>query len=166
MSSMPPKKSGSSDIFQTSFDATDLIARYLPKDATIWECAAGEGLIVQRLEHHGHTVIGTDVLSGFDFLSPLMPPPDFDIIVTNPPYSVKDAWLQRCFDLGKPFALLMPITAMGEQKRVKMYKKHGIQVLLPKGRTEFITPSGKVGGSWFYAAWFCSQLLPEKICFE
>lgn len=167
-SKMPPKAAGRSDIFHTPDWPIDSLVRYLPKEWKLWESADhNEGRIVQRLRHHGYDVTGTDILNGFDFLSPLMPPPEFDAIVTNPPYSIKDKWLQRCYDLGKPFALLMPITAMGEQERYRMYKKYGISILMLPERVDFVTPSGEGSGAWFYCAWFCWNIpLPSQICFN
>lgn len=166
-SKMPPKGAGRSDIFYTPPEAIRYITPYVPKHWKIWECAdANEGNIVQTLRADGYDVVGTDILNGFDFLSPLMPAPDFDCILTNPPYSIKDQWLQRCYDIGKPFALLLPITALGEGERVSMYKKYGIQLLLPPGRINFGTPSGEGSGSWFYSAWFCHGLdFPQQINF-
>lgn len=163
-SQMPPKKAGSSDIFQTPPHAVRYITPYMPKEWLIWECASGEGQIVNTLREDGYRVTGTDILQGFDFLSALSPVPKFDCILTNPPYSLKDQWLERCFYLDKPFALLLPITALGEQNRVKMYKEHGIQIVLPPSRINFGTPSGEGSGSWFYTAWFCKGLdLPNQI---
>ena len=57
---------------------------------------------------------------------------------------------------GKPFALLLPITSLGEQKRVRMYIEHGIQVLVPHARNDF-TGGGNVH---YHTAWFCWKLLP------
>lgn len=174
---MPPKRADGSDIFYTPSEAVDPLLPYLRmlsvrsmndhgRPLKIWECAAGDGAIVGHLQDMNFDVFGSDITNGFDFLTPLAPIPECDVLVTNPPYSIKDKWLARCFAIGKPFALLMPITALGEQGRVKMYKEHGIEILLLKERVKFKTPSGKVGGSWFYCAWFCWKLLPEKICFE
>lgn len=168
ISRMPPKTAGRSNIFQT-FDselAIGCIAPYVPKKWRIWENACGEGRLVAEWQRRGYHVTGTDIMGGFDFLDPLCPVPECDILCTNPPYKTKDAWLQRCYDIGKPFALLMPITAMGEQERVKMYRENGIQLVMPPRRIEFITPNGTIGGSWFYAAWFCHGLdLPAQITF-
>lgn len=164
---MPPKKSISSDIFRTPKEAIRMITPYVPKHWKIWECADdNHGRIYQTLTEDGYEVIGTDIINGFDFLSPIAKPPEFDCILTNPPYSIKDDWIQRCYDLGKPWALLLPLTALGEQERVGMYKKYGIQILLPPGRINYETPSGEGSGSWFYSAWFCHGLpLPEMINF-
>ncbi len=162
---MPPKGAGRSDIFQTERGAVGIVLPYIPRSWTIWESACGQRQIVRDIEDDGRKVVGTDIADGFDFMSPLASAQfQFDCIITNPPYSIKDAWLQRCFDIGKPFALLLPITALGEQGRVAMYRKNGIQLILPPGRIQFTTPNGKEGGSWFYAAWFCHGLdLPSQI---
>lgn len=156
---MPPKRAGSSDIFQTPKSAIDVILPFIPKRWHIWECASGAGQIVSILKGAGYNVTGTDIMHGFDFLSPLSGvPSNIDCILTNPPYSVKDEWLERCYEIGKPFALLPPITALGEQNRVTLYRRHGIQLVLPPGRTNYGTPSGEGSGAWFYSAWFCLGL--------
>jgi hypothetical protein len=167
MTERPPKKSVSSDIFKTPAYAVRMLYPYIRKEWKIWECADdNNGRIVQTLRGDGYDVVGTDILSGFDFLSPLMPSPDFDMILTNPPYSIKDEWIARCYELGKPWALLLPIAALGEQDRVRMYKENGIQLLLPPGRINFETPSGEGSGAWQYHAWFCHGLdFPQQINF-
>lgn len=166
-SKMPDKAPGRSNIFQTDpVDVRPLIP-FIPKHWHIWENACGEGQIVSFLRGEGYKVTGTDIQGGFDFLQPLAPQPDiWDMSLTNPPYSVKDQWLARCYEIGKPFALLLPITALAGKFRGSLYRKHGLQILILNGRPTFTTPSGKKGGSWFDAAWFCYGLnLPEQITF-
>ena len=91
---------------------------------------------------------------------------NYDCIVTNPPYSLKEEFLKRCYELGKPFALLMPLTALESEKRQKLYRKYGIQLIIPNKRFNFETPSGKGGGSWFATAWFTWGLnLPKDLMF-
>jgi len=165
MTLMPPKAAGRSDIFQTPSWPVEAILEYIPKDWLIWEPACGEGLMVETMKNQGYDVIGTDIMNGFDFLSPMATKRiDYDCIITNPPYSTKDQWLEVCFLTGLPFALLLPVTAIGEQKRFKLYKEHGIQILLLPERVHFVTPSGEGSGSWFSTAWFCRGLdLPSQI---
>ena len=161
----PPMKKNSLDDYQTPSSALDPLLPYLDKNKTIWECAAGKGYLVNKLKQEGFRVIATDILTGFDFLTK-EPDLDFDIIVTNPPYSKKYEFLKRAYELGKPFALLLPLTILETEKRQALFKKYGIEILLLKKRINFITPSGSGSGSWFATAWFCWHLLPQQINFS
>lgn len=149
------------DNFQTPDCALDYITPYLNKNWVIWECAEGKGNLVKGFEKRGFNVIGSD--KEFNFLENIK---DCDCIVTNPPYSLKENFIQRCYELKKPFALLMPLTALEGQKRQKMYKEFGIQLVIPNKRINFETPSGKQGGAWFLTAWFTNGLnLPNSLIF-
>lgn len=157
----------SGDDFQTPPDALEPLLPFVSEHWRVWEPASGQGQLVAALEAHGCKVYGSDLKRGEDFLA--MPekehPWEYDAIITNPPYSQKDAWLAKCYELGKPFALLLPLTAMEGHVRQDLYRRHGLQVLLLPKRVGFTTPSGKVGGSWFASAWFTWGLnLPSDLC--
>ncbi len=78
-----------------------------------------------------------------------------DMIVTNPPYSMKTEALEHFYKLGKPFAMLLPLTALGEQKRIKLFKQYGVTVYIPPKRINYITPNFvKKSGAQFMSAWF------------
>ena len=101
-----------------------------------------------------------------DFLNIDMTLKDCDCIVTNPPYSKKEEFLKRCFEIGKPFALLLPLTALEGRKRGELYRKYGIELIIPNKRFNFETQSGKGSGAWFQTAWFCWKLnLPKELNF-
>ena len=137
----PPMKQGASDDFQTPPEALYPLLPYLKKDWTIWECACGKGNLSDFLKEQGYNVIATDILTGHDFLK--WKPEKFDCIVTNPPYSLKQQFLERCYELKKPFALLLPLTTFETAKRQRLFKKYGVQVIFFDKRINFETPSGK-----------------------
>jgi len=166
-SNQPPMKQGSPDDFQSPKEAINCLIPYLNKDWTIWECACGKGNLANALKDKGFDVYGSDIIdnSVCDFLT-WKPYLKFNCIVTNPPYSLKEKFLERCYYLGKPFALLMPVTALESEKRQKLYRKYGLQVIIPNKRFNFETPSGNGGGSWFATAWFTYGLnLPKELNF-
>lgn len=164
-SHQPPMKNGSPDDFQTPEIALDVLIPFLNKDWIVWECAKGKGNLEFGLGKKGFLVHGTDILGGVDFLKNPLPNIKFDCIVTNPPYSLKEEFIARCYELGKPFALLMPLTALESEKRQKFWRK-GIQLIIPNKRFNFETPSGKGSGSWFATAWFCGNMnLPKDLNF-
>ena len=102
-------------------------------------------------------------MEGQDFFNECLA--EADIIITNPPYSNKDDFLERAYILGKPFAFLLPIESLGAKRRGLLYKEYGIQLIIPHERINFIVPSGKKS-AWFPTAWFCWQLnLPRDLMF-
>ncbi|KKK83798.1 hypothetical protein LCGC14_2789790, partial [marine sediment metagenome] len=82
------------DDFQTPSSAVKPLLPYLDKSWIIWECATGKNNITIFLMKQGYQVISSDLISGQDFLE-YYPDNHFDCIVTNPPYSLKDAFLKR-----------------------------------------------------------------------
>lgn len=183
----PPMRQGSPDDFQTPALALDCLMPYLNKEWKIWECSEGKGNLSESLWSRGFNVVGSDIKGynqdieavnslngvtnktytkyfGKSFLD--WNPTDFDCIITNPPFSLKEEFLKRCFDFGKPFALLLPLTTLESEKRHKIFREHKIQLIIPNKRFNFETPSGNGGGSWFATAWFCGNMnLPEQLNF-
>jgi len=114
----------------------------------VWECCdPGSSWITKDIKSAGIDVISTDV--EYDFLNN-KDDIDFDVIVTNPPYSKKDKFLERCYEIGRPFALLLPLTALEGIARGKMYRKYGISLIVMDRRIDF---TGK-GNNWFGVGWF------------
>jgi hypothetical protein len=85
-----------------------------------------------------------------------------DVIVTNPPYSKKDKFIRHCYDLRKPFALLLPVSSIQGQRRGRMFDEYGIDLLVLNQRVDF---TGK-GAPHFGVAWFTWGILPERLIFE
>src|SRR3972149_5255418 len=96
------------DNLYTPIEAVKLLYKYIPllSRGIIWECCnAGRSTIVDIL-FPTYTMISTDILSGFNFLTDT-PNFKFDAIITNPPYSLKDQFIEKCIEYEKPFALLL-----------------------------------------------------------
>ncbi len=139
--------------------AVEPLFPYLKKNWLIWELAEATGNISQTLISAGFNVTATN----YDCL--LSAPTSFDAIVSNPPYSIKTKILRRCYQLGKPFALLLPLTALESAERQELYKKYGLQLILLNQRVKFEIFSGKQS-PWFATAWFTNWLnLPRDINF-
>lgn len=138
------------------------LLKYLPKNIKIWECTDfGESNITKVLKEHGYDVISTHK-SNFDFLSD-KPSFDFDVIITNPPYSLKDEFIKKCYEYNKPFALLLPITALEGIRRGAMYKQYGLQLIVLDKRINFMKNKKS---NWFNTSWFCWKLLNKDLNFE
>lgn len=149
-------ESNPKDRCQTPDYAVDPLLPFLNPDLTIWEPAAGEGLLVDTLYDGGiGTVVSGDLLDGQNFFDPLCEPEHWDILVTNPPYSTKYGWLARCYALGKPFALLMPIDVFGSTEAQALFHRYGVEVIFMNQRIDFKMPEkGWDSSAQFSTAWF------------
>lgn len=152
----PPLLRGNSNDFQTPAFAINPLLPYIPKEWVIWECACGRGNLVKAFEDKGYRVIGTDILDGNDYL--MWQPNGYDCMITNPPYSIKQDFLERAYFLRKPFAFLLPLTTFETYKRQYMFNKYGLEVIFFDKRINFETPSGNGSGAWFATAWFTNGL--------
>lgn len=160
------------DNFSTPWYATDLLINASPWLKTtvgkiVWEPAAGEGYMVKRMEDLGHKVVATDLAMGpdFDFLT-MTPPAPYDAIITNPPFSLKRKFYQRCRELDMPFALLIP----GDWSAWLIEAvRTGCRVVLPNRRINYVTPNGLSGmksQAQFHSIWLTRAMgLPEVINF-
>jgi hypothetical protein len=160
-----PDKVQERDFFQTPNYATDLVAPFLCPEWVVWECAAGRGKILTRLQHHGIATFGSDLLEGINFLDTQEEPRGFDAIVTNPPFSLKRQFYETCMSYGRPFALLLPMDFCGWILNAMQDPK--AQWIAPTRRIDYITPTGKSGGestAQYHSGWFCYGLnLPRQI---
>ena len=171
---MKPKENkgynvGTYDECQTPPYALEPLYPYLSIDWHIWECAVGRGVLATALGLKGYDVYGTDINQSvpIDFLkrTTLLPT---DIIVTNPPYSLKYEWLEHCYYLEFPFALLMPVEMLGTARGQRLFNRYGIEVIFMSPRVDFYMPNKgyEGGGAQFPTAWFTWKLnLPNQINF-
>jgi len=68
---------------------------------------------------------------------------EYDYLITNPPYSIKDDVIEKCLVSGKPSALVLPIDSMGGKRRHSLYKKHGYPTIyMPTKRINYISVDG------------------------
>ncbi len=152
------------DNLYTPEEAVRPLLKYLPaKELTIWECCDdGNSNIAKLLREKGYKVVSTDIVTGFDFLKDA-PKFDFDMIVTNPPYSLKNEFISKCYEYNKPFALLLPITALEGRKRGSLFGKRGISVIVLDKRINFTNKRNV----WFNTSWFCYNIIDNnRLIFE
>lgn len=142
------------------FDEINRYRQNIPKRIVIWECTGKGSTITAVLKAHRFNIKETHIDNGIDFLKD-DPPFNYDIIVSNPPYSQKNLFLKRAFELGKPFAFLLPINTLTTEIRGKLFRKYGIQVLILDKRIDY---TGKKN-PWQNTSWFCSGLLYEQLVF-
>lgn len=102
----------------------------IPIDKLIWEPACGQNHMVNAIRNRGYQVIGTDILTGTDFLEVDIPD-GVDWIITNPPFSKSEKFIERCIEHKKPFALLLKSQYWHAKKRMKLFQEYPPEYVLP-----------------------------------
>lgn len=151
----------------TPYYAVDHIVKYLPKGKIIWLLFDEEwSSFNKRLTELGYRVVRSSLAEGQDFFK--YEPEHWDLIVSNPPFSIKDKVLERLYSFNKPFAVLLPLNSLQGKTRYK-YFKDGIQILSFDARICYHNKEhmdSVVKGSPFATAYFCRDLLPKDLIVE
>ncbi len=156
------------DEVYTPFYAVEPLLEFIDKDKTIW-CPFDEdwSAFVQTFKENGFKVINSHLKDGKDFFE--YEPDHYDLIISNPPFSKKDEVLKRCYELNKPFSLLLPVNSIQGKKRVSSFKKYGLELLIFDLRVDYHTNGNfetYTKGNHFGSAYFCKGFLPEKLVFK
>lgn len=138
------------------------IEAYIPKDKTIWECFYGDGTSGQFLQQMGCDVIHEQI----DFFKENRG----DILVSNPPFSMKKEVYTRLKELDKPFIMVSPSSMICYKYFRELFKDSGIQILIPRRRINFVKLSdGKTEqtkGCNFDCFYYCYKMgLPTDIVY-
>jgi hypothetical protein len=145
------------DFYETPRWLTEAIIPHLRPYAPqrILEPAAGHGAIVRLLESaFPEAEIDTgDVSTGQDFL--VHPyPADYDLIMTNPPYSLALDFIQRALDLRRTeqsvVGMLLRVNFAGGQARAPFFRRNKPSIYITPRRPDF---TGGGGDATEYA-WF------------
>ena len=153
---------GKNDECYTPAYAVQPILEYIPKDAVVWCPFDTIDSEFVKLISKQNKVVFSHLGNGQDFFD--YEPPNWDIIVSNPPFTNKRAFFQRALDLGKPFALLMANTWLNDRAPMQLFEERGLQLLLLDRRTEFVQPNSESSGKiTFSSSYFCCDLLPRDI---
>ena len=109
------------------------LLKYLEKfkGKTIW-CPfdTDESEYVKIFKESGFNVIYGHIDTGqnfYDFGDGLFAQeiPDFDLIISNPPFHNKARLVEKILEFGKPFALLLPLTWLNDQAPFRLFSRGG-----------------------------------------
>ena len=121
------------DDWMTPQSAWEAISHIIPKDRPIWEPFFGDGTSAGYLCELGcPEVIHLDE----DFFQSN----HGEVIVSNPPFTIKKEVFARLKELGKPFIMICPAPMINTQYMRKLFAEEDdpIQIIIPRRRIQFI----------------------------
>ena len=131
------------------------IKHLVPKDKIIWECFYGDGNSGKYLKELGFNVETEDI----DFFTD--PSFNYDILISNPPYSIKAKVFKRLAQIDKPFMMLVPVATI-TKLYLKKYFKDKIQIVIPERRIQFVKNGIQTDRCYFDTIWICYKMGFDK----
>ena len=153
---------GNNDECYTPDYAVQPILEYIPKDVTVW-CPfdTEESQFVKQISKT-NPVTYSHLDKGQDFFQ--YQPSEWDIIISNPPFSNKKKFFKRALAFNKPFALIMTNTWLNDSTPKILFKDKDLQLLMFDKRMEFVNPNGQVNNKiTFSSSYYCWNFLPKQI---
>ena len=144
----------SSDEQYTPAYAVAPIIKYIPGNKIVW-CPfdTEHSEYVLALKAAGIRVVHSHILTGEDFF--VYEPEEWDLIVSNPPFSIKQKVVARCLALGKPFALLLSNLWLNSSAPARLFREKEMQMLLFDKRIQFTEKNA----AYFGSSYFCWKVL-------
>lgn len=121
---------------------------------------------VQVFRKYGFTVISSHIDEDKNFFF-YEPTEHYDIIISNPPFSQKDAVLKRLDELNKPYAMLLPVPTLQGQSRFEYLQN--IQYLGFDKRINYYKDASMTktqDGVSFGSCYLCKHFLPRDLIIE
>lgn len=108
---------------------------------------------------YGHIETGQDFFERQDLS-------EYDAIVSNPPFSKRQAILEKLFSEGVPFAMILNFNGLFDSKaRWELFKNNQFELLIPLGRMHFFNEEYDGKSPQFQSVYVCKGMLPKQICF-
>lgn len=138
------------------------ILEFIPKDAIVWCPFDTEESQFVKLISKQNLVVRSHINEGKDFFE--YEPKEWDVIVSNPPFTKKRQYFERALSFGKPFALIMTNTWLNDSAPKQLFSEKDLQLLMFDKRMRFTSPDGRDNNKiTFSSSYFCWNFLPKQI---
>ena len=156
---------GNNDECYTPLYGVTPILKFIPKDSIIW-CPFDkkESFFVKEISKT-NKVVSSHIDNGEDFFQ--YEPENWDIIISNPPFTNKRLFFERALSFEKPFTLIMTNTWLNDSAPKQLFKEKDLQLLMFDKRMRFISPDGRENNKiTFSSSYYCWNFLPKQIIME
>lgn len=155
------KKLGSqNDFYPTPDWCTDILFNYWQPRGLIWECACGDGRMVRNFLRRGLSVIHSDKYpqeqfptTEIDFLEVEPAPIPYFTIVTNPPFSIINRFMEKAMTMNARAIAFWARQSLLESKWrysfFKMYPPRMVIVIADRAQINSEEPGGQFSFAWY-----------------
>ena len=152
---------GNDECYTPDYGVTPIL-EFIPADKIVW-CPFDtiDSEFVKQISLT-NPVVFSHIVAGQNFFT--YEPPEWDIIISNPPFTKKRSYFERALSFNKPFALIMTNTWLNDSAPKQLFKDKDLQLLMFDKRMKFNQP-GEIDNSkiTFSSSYYCWNLLPQQI---
>jgi len=172
------KNSDKQDLYETPDRVIDVIVQDVIDQYpapyhrwTIFEPCAGNGAISNYFEKIGYYVIKRDLYTlpdEHDYLQlEEKDTPEYDVLITNPPFSLREEFIEKFEASNKPYIVILPIQALVEFNTSILFKSTVyLKLMSPAPTFKHNNKMVSLGNTaWFYGN-FNSQYFNEWIVYR
>lgn len=156
-------KQGGTDEWYTPKEAVAPLLPYLRKGSKILCPFDTEQSEYVKVLSKDHDVRFSHISQGVDFFT--LEKPDVDYIISNPPYSKRTEVLEKLYDWGIPFALILNSNGLFDSKKRANLAQRGVELLFLSPRVKYIDSQGTRSAPPYMSVYWCHHLLPSAIMF-
>lgn len=141
------------------------IIKYIPKGKIVW-CPfdTDKSEFVIELKKAGFDVVYSHIDNGQDFYN--YEPKNWDIIISNPPFTNKRWIFERALSFNKPFALIMSNTWLNDSAPKQIFFEKQLQLLMFDKRMLFKNNNEIQKKITFSSSYYCYNFLPKDLIIE
>lgn len=143
------------------------ILKYIPKNKVVWCPFDNENSnFVKVLQKNNVNVIHSHIVENKDFYN--YEPREWDLIVSNPPFTNKRKIFERALTFNKPFALIMSNMWLNDSAPIKLFNKENkdLQLLMFDKRIYYENNGIVQTKIPFSSSYFCYNFLPKNLITE
>lgn len=151
------------ECFTPAYGVTPIL-KYIPKNAIVW-CPfdTEQSEFVKQISKQ-NKVVFSHISEGKDFFR--YEPEQWDVMVSNPPFTNKRKYFERALFFNKPFALIMTNTWLNDAAPKQLFKEKDLQLLLFEKRMHFINKGIVQKKTTFSSSYYCWNFLPKQVIME
>lgn len=151
------------DEYNTPKYAWEYIKNIIPKGVTIYEPFWNK---TSKSAEYLRELTGNKIIfENIDFFKHKEYNLDYDILISNPPYSCKKEIFNMLKEIDKPFIFIIPISTIAKKYYIEWLNKVGednVSICIPPKRIHFEMMNSKKSSSCFDVIYLCYKIKTER----
>lgn len=140
------------------------ILKYISKNAIVWCPSDTEDSEFVKQISQQNNVVYSHIDNKQDFFE--YEPKQWDVLISNPPFTNKRTYFERALSFNKPFALIMTNTGLNDAAPKQLFKHKELLLLLFDKRMKFINNGLVEHKITFSSSYYCWNFSPQQIVIE